>query len=158
DIQATVDGRSVDLGPLRRRCVLATLLVDANHHIPAEELVERIWSGRPPQRPREALYSYLSRLRQTIGSTNDVRIAWQAGGYVLPIGPMSVDLARFHCLLARARAADDDDTALRLLDDVLLLWRGPTLAGLDTPWLNDVRDVVERQRLAAELDRNDLAL
>jgi hypothetical protein len=38
------------------------------------------------------------------------------------------------------------------------MWRGEPFARLDTPWVNAVRESVNRERLAAELDRNDLAL
>ena len=45
-----------------------------------------------------------------------------------------------------------------MLDQALGLWRGDAFATLDTPWLNTVRAALDRERLAAELDRNDLAL
>jgi tetratricopeptide (TPR) repeat protein len=68
-----------------------------------------------------------------------------------------VDVHRFRDLVARAQSADGQ-TALRLLDEALGLWRDEALAGLDTPWLANVRESLEAERHAAELDRNDLAL
>src|SRR5437588_693675 len=70
---------------------------------------------------------------------------------------MAVDVR----LLGQAHTATDDGNdpdAAALLDRALGLWRGDALATLDTPWVNAVRDDLDRQRRAAELDRNDLAL
>jgi non-specific serine/threonine protein kinase len=82
----------------------------------------------------------------------------QPEGYVLTIDPMAVDLHRFHHLVGQARAADRDRDAAALFKQALGLWRGQAFATLDTPWINTVRDALEAQRLAAELDHNDLEL
>jgi DNA-binding SARP family transcriptional activator/integrase len=156
EVEARIDDRVLDVGPARQRCVLAALLVDANRSVPVEQLMERVWADRQPQRAREVLYSYLSRLRHALAGT-DVHIGRHSTGYILTVDPMAVDLHCFHRLLAQARAADEDAAAL-LLEQALGLWRGEAFGTLDTPWLNAVRDSLDRQRLAAELDRNDLAL
>jgi DNA-binding SARP family transcriptional activator/Tfp pilus assembly protein PilF len=157
-VEARVDGRLVDLGPARQRCGLAALLADANQAVPVDQLMDRVWADRPPQRARQVLYSYLSRLRRILAGAGDVRIGWQAGGYLLTVDAMAVDLHRFGHLLGQARAADDDQAAVEMLDEALRLWRGPAFATLDTPWLTSVRHALDKQRLAAELDHNDLAL
>jgi DNA-binding SARP family transcriptional activator/tetratricopeptide (TPR) repeat protein len=157
DVEARIDGHLVVLGPARRRCVLAVLLVEANRSVTVDQLADRIWADRPPQRAREVLHSYVSRLRQTLAAADDVRVGRQAGGYTLAVDPAAVDLHRFHELTTRAYAADDE-AAEAMFDEALGLWRGPPFATLDTPWLNSVRDDLERRRLAVELDRNDLAL
>ena len=158
DVEARVDGHRIDLGHARQRCVLATLLVEVNRVVSVDQLVDRVWGQRVPHRVRTTLYSYLSRLRQVLASAGDVGLACKSGGYVLTADPMAVDLHRFHQLVAEAREAKDEERSLALLEQALALWRGEVFATLDTSWLNAVRDSLERERFAAELDRNDLQL
>jgi DNA-binding SARP family transcriptional activator len=42
EVTAQVDGRAVDLGPARQRCVLAALAVDAGRLVPVDRLVRRV--------------------------------------------------------------------------------------------------------------------
>ncbi|SMD27033.1 DNA-binding transcriptional activator of the SARP family [Kibdelosporangium aridum] len=151
EIEAQQGGQLVDLGHARQRCVLVTLLVEADQVVQVDQLLDRVWGERPPTRARDSLYSYLSRLRQILP---DVDIVRRSGGYVLSVDPDLVDLHRFRRLAAEARDTGD----VRLFDQALALWRGEPFAGLDTPWLADVRETLNRERLAAELDRNDLEL
>lgn len=157
-VEARISGRPVDLGPARQRSVLAVLAVEANHHVPIDELVYRLWGHNPPREPRGSLYSYLSRLRRVLGDTEDVSLDRQAGGYLLTVDPGAVDLHRFRDLVAQARAAADEVDAAALFDDALKLWRGPAFGTLDTPWLSDLRGVLAQERVTAQLDRNDIQL
>lgn len=157
DVEVDVDGRVVDLGHLRQRCVLAALLVDANRVVPVGHLLDRVWADRPPQRAHGTLHSYLSRLRPALAEAG-VGIIRQPGGYLLTADPMCVDLHRFQALVAQARAAPEPDAAARLFAAALKLWRGDAFSMLDTPWIGMVRAAAEAQRLAAELDLNDLEL
>ncbi|MDT4988266.1 MAG: hypothetical protein QOI74_2360 [Micromonosporaceae bacterium] len=158
ELGASIGDRAVDLGHARQRCVLAVLLIEANRSVAAGQLVDRVWADRPPRRPREALYGYISRLRHALAVAPDVRLSHRSAGYAITVDPMSVDLHRFRRLIVDARATDDDAAAVTLFDRALGLWRGPAFAALDTPWLRSVRDALDTERLAAELDRTDLAL
>lgn len=157
DVEAWVDGGPVDLGHLRQRSVLVALLVEANGSVSTDRLVDRVWGNRHPVRVRETLYSYLSRLRRILCAVADVRVERRAGGYVVAVEREAVDVHRFRALVARARVSDGDE-ALALLEQALGLWRGEPFAGLDSPWLREVRDLLELERSAVELDRIDLAL
>src|SRR5262245_60476435 len=146
DIETRIDDQVVDVGPARRRSVLVVLLVEANRGVSIDQLIDRVWAGRAPQRAREVLYSYLSRLRQTLSTTTEVRIDRQGGGYMLAVDPTAVDLHRFHQLIAQARTVDDDAATVAMFEEALGLWRGSPFAMLDTPWLNSIRDGLVRQR------------
>ncbi|OLF06737.1 AfsR/SARP family transcriptional regulator [Actinophytocola xanthii] len=150
EVEAT--GSPVPLGHARQRAVLAVLLVEVNQVVSRDALIDRAWGERLPRHPRDALYSYLSRLRASVA------IDRRGSGYVLTAEPMSVDVHRFLRLADRAAAAEDDQTALAAFDEALGLWRGEPFAGLDSPWFGEIRERLARRRQAAELDRNDVRL
>ncbi|GAA2733859.1 BTAD domain-containing putative transcriptional regulator [Streptomyces nogalater] len=156
-IEARLGGRAVDVGHMRQRCVLAALLVDVGRAVSVDTLVDRVWGDRPPQRTKETLYGYLSRLRQALRPAAEVTVARRPGGYVLEADPLSVDLHLFRDLVARARTADGTE-AVALMRRALGLWRGEPFATVDVPWFDDQRQALLGERLAAELDHIDLRL
>jgi DNA-binding SARP family transcriptional activator/Tfp pilus assembly protein PilF len=158
NVEAHVDGQRVDLGHGRQKCVLLALLVEANRAISTDQLIDRAWGTHRPHRARDTLYSYLSRLRRALATTDDVGLVRSSGGYLLTVDETAVDLHRFHRALGQARASGDENHAASLFEQALGLWRGEPFAGLDTPWVATVRAALARERLAAELDYTDLQL
>ncbi|MEQ4305155.1 BTAD domain-containing putative transcriptional regulator [Plantactinospora sp. B6F1] len=158
DIDVRVDGHLIEMGPARQRCVLVALLVEANELVSVDQLLDRVWGDRRPQRARETLYSYLSRLRNRLSPAGGVTVLRRSAGYQLTVEPDTVDLHRFRALVRQARDAPDDTGALGLFDEALGLWRGEAFAHLETPWLSTLRTAVGQERFAAELDRWDVAL
>ena len=157
-VEAVIDGRPVDLGHARQRCVLGVLLVEAGRPVPIDQLIDRVWGEEAPQRAAAALYSYLSRLRRAVGDSSGVGIKRQSAGYLLTVDPQTVDLNRFRRLVTAARAAGSDRSAAELYAQALSLWRGEPFAGLDTPWLTSTRRTLANERFAAELDHRDVLL
>jgi DNA-binding SARP family transcriptional activator/tetratricopeptide (TPR) repeat protein len=157
-ITARAAGRVVDLGPARQQCVLAVLLVAANQPISPSQLADRIWGENPPYRAAGTLRSYLSRLRTALPADEQFGIHRRPGGYLLTIDESTVDLHRFRRLLAEGKQADSDDDAAKLYREALRLWRGEPFAGLDTEWLAGVRDTLQTEYLAAQLDYHDVQL
>ncbi|MEU1513320.1 BTAD domain-containing putative transcriptional regulator [Streptomyces sp. NPDC005811] len=158
-VEADIDGRSALLGHARQRGVLAVLLVDVNRPVTTDQLVDRVWGGRPPGQAVATLRGYLSRLRQALAATSEAAIVRQPGGYVLnTAGTVTVDMHTFRGLLVRARAAVDDTLAAALFEQALRLWRSEPFATLDTPWLNALRDTLVQERMAAQLDLGDVRL
>ncbi|WP_394618649.1 BTAD domain-containing putative transcriptional regulator [Lentzea sp. JNUCC 0626] len=149
--------QAVQLGHGRRRCVLAALLVDANQVVSAEQLLDRAWGDGVPRQGRDTLYTYLSRLRQVFRGL-DVEITRRSGGYVLAVDPQSVDLHRFRGLVARGRSESALTSRLALFDQAVALWRGEAFAGMGTPWLDNVRENLVKERFGVDLDRVDLRL
>ncbi|MEV3904005.1 BTAD domain-containing putative transcriptional regulator [Mycobacterium sp. NPDC050551] len=158
EVEARVDGDGLDIGHARQRCVLACLLVDLNRPVSTDQLIERVWADEPPHRARNALAAYVSRLRHALAGADAVHIARGTAGYTLNAAPESVDLHRFRNLVGAARAAEHPGDALAAFDDAMALWTGEPFAGLDTPWVNEVRAALETELLSATLDRNDAAL
>jgi DNA-binding SARP family transcriptional activator/tetratricopeptide (TPR) repeat protein len=158
DLEVRVDGRPIGIGHARQRCVLAALLVDANKAVSADQLVDRVWADGRPRHAHSSLYSYLSRIRHTLATVDQVDLIRQSGKYTLAIDSSALDLNRFHQLVSQARTALDEDQRQVLFEQALGLWRGEAFADLNTPWINALRNTLEGQRLAVELDRNDIAL
>ena len=156
ELCACADGRPIDLGPARQRCVLAVLLAEANRPVPLDRLADRVWGEERPQREAGTLHTYLSRLRSRLPFA-DGGIERTPGGYVLRVDDDAVDLHRFRTLLARARTAGDREAAA-LYEQALALWRGEPFADLETPWLESYRQLLRGERLAAQLDHNDVLL
>ncbi|MET7419899.1 BTAD domain-containing putative transcriptional regulator [Dactylosporangium sp. NPDC005555] len=156
EVAARVGEVAVDLGHERQRCVLAALLVEPGRPVPVDVLLDRAWGDRLPRRPRDALYSYVSRLRQTL-AVGGCTVLRRPAGYVVEIDPLGVDLHLFDDFVRRAGTTGDGE-ALELLDAALRLWTGDAFGGLDTPWLNAVRRDLHRRRRTAERTRDDLAL
>ncbi|MCS7480423.1 BTAD domain-containing putative transcriptional regulator [Umezawaea endophytica] len=154
-VELRVDGRVVEVGHARQRCVLAVLLVEANRVVTMEQLLDRVWADRLPYKARNVASNYVSRLRRVL--TGDVAVVRRSGGYVLEVDPEAVDLHRFRRLVEQARGREDAQ-ALASLEEAAGLWRGVPFAGLDTLWLAAVRTGLERERVAARLDRVDVAL
>jgi DNA-binding SARP family transcriptional activator len=155
-VDACIADRYVDVGPARQRCVLAGLLVDANRCVPVDQLVERVWGGgRLPDRPRNALRTYISLLRKALDGAP--AITRQSDGYVIDVDESNVDMHDFRRLVRQARSADEP-RAVMLFERALALWKGEAFGMLDTPWLNDLRTALEEERQSAERDLTDIQL
>jgi DNA-binding SARP family transcriptional activator len=158
-VDACVDGHTLDLGHARRRSVLAVLLIEANQVVTADQLVEQIWNAAPaPRDPHSVLRTYLWHLRRTLAAVEDCALVRHGRGYQLEVDESCVDMNRFHALLARTETAGDDDRAAAMIEQALGLWRGEPFAGLDTPSVNATRQTLLLRRRAARLDLTDLRL
>ncbi|WP_342749831.1 AfsR/SARP family transcriptional regulator [Umezawaea tangerina] len=151
------DGIRLPVGHARQKAVLAVLLTDVNQVVPPDRLVDRVWGERAPARARSVLRTYVSNLRRALHRTG-ITVLWHDTGYRLGADPDSVDLHRFHRLVAEARDSRGPRDALALVDEALALWRGEPLAELDTPWARSVREQLHREHAAARADRVDWAL
>ncbi|MEU5261356.1 BTAD domain-containing putative transcriptional regulator [Amycolatopsis sp. NPDC021455] len=158
-VEARLAGEPIDLGYAQLRSVLALLLVEANHVVAADRLIDRVWSDRRlPRRPRGALQHSVALLRAALAPVPGFSITWRHPGYQLTTDPGTVDLHRFDRLLADARTAGDSPRAAALLDEALRLWHGEPFAGSDVPWLAEFRATLVQRRRAAELDLADIRL
>ena len=160
-VEVQVAGKMTNAGHARQRAVLVVLLLDLGRVVSPEVLIDRVWGEDPPASVRSVLYGYVARLRAVIAGAADpdVTLGRRSGGYQLLARAEQLDLCRFRRLAAEAAAvAGDDERAARLLREALGLWRGAALAGVDSPWLNAMRDTLEAERFAAALDLNDIRL
>src|SRR6266702_1248173 len=145
------DGSSVHaVSSGKQRALLAALLLQAGWVVRAEQLIETLWDGRPPQSAEVTLRNYVVRLRKSIGAVG-ARIRTSSGGYLFEAADEEIDLRNFDRLRGRAELAlraGDVESAGGMLDRALALWRGPALADVASDALRRDRcPALEEQRL-----------
>ena len=118
---------TVSIGSERQRTLLAALLADAGSVVSVDALTEALWGGSPPPDPRNAIQTYVARLRGVLGP--GAPLVTRSPGYTLAVGSEEVDAIRFEQLLTEAeRRRQHPDIARELLDEALVLWRGRAYA------------------------------
>jgi DNA-binding SARP family transcriptional activator/Tfp pilus assembly protein PilF len=132
--------RRVDLGPMKQRTVLAVLLADAGRTISPELLIDRVWGDGPPAQAKNALHTYLARLRSLLGRLGDEppQLVKQPAGYRIDLGGAAVDLHRFRSLTV---ALEDPVEMAKRLVEALDLWGGEPLDGMDGAWAAESREL-----------------
>ncbi|MFI6738596.1 AfsR/SARP family transcriptional regulator [Nonomuraea sp. NPDC050451] len=146
-------GSPVTVAAAKQRVALAALLLQANHLVTRDELIERIWGSEPPANPFASLYTHMARLRRTLRGGREL-IRTHDLGYSIQVTPETLDVLRFRRLTelaAEARTRDDAARETRLLREALAMWRGPVLADVASASLHrDVVPILEEERLRAQ--------
>src|SRR5512145_2004272 len=129
--------RPVAPAGVRRRTLLALLLLDAGQVVPVERLVDGIWGYQPPSTALGLVQTYVSLWRRVLGEgagpDEPERLVREGRGYRLVVRPHELDVAIARGLADRGRAAlsaRDYVQAADLLTDALGQWRGVPLADL----------------------------
>src|SRR3954469_15906280 len=145
---------SLPLAGAKQRALLALLLVNANHVLSRDRLIDELWGEQPPETAVTSLQVYISRLRKLLPPD---ALVTRPPGYLLKAEPEQIDLQRFVQLVADARDAEPESAA-RLLREALALWRGPALAEFREPFarieggrLDDLRLAALEERVEADL-------
>jgi len=88
------DGQEVDLGRRLQRTLLAILLVDAGHVVPADRLIDLLWREEPPTAAIASVQAYISQLRRVLEPERPPRaparvLVTQDPRYVLYVGRLA---------------------------------------------------------------------
>ncbi|MGW0394243.1 AfsR/SARP family transcriptional regulator [Streptomyces sp. NPDC003042] len=153
----TEHGRPLQLGPAKRRSLLAMLLLRPNAAIAVERLTEALWDEDPPRHSRTVLQGHVSQLRALFAehgaSAHGVELLTQGQAYALRLPRTLVDAHRFEELLRLAREQRErrePEEAVSVLREALALWTGPALAGtVRSPLLEAAAHALEELRLTA---------
>lgn len=150
---------SVPVGAGKPLELLALLLIERNHALSTDSLVEQLWDGRPPETAVKIVQNAVSTLRRAFGDGADEVLVTRGRGYELVVPTGATDVDRFQALVEQGRAdlaGGDADQAMTTLRKALALWRGEPLA--DVAYHSLARDEIARlqeQRLAATEERID---
>ena len=130
-IEATVDGRHVDIGPPKRRLLLGLLALEAGQPVPMERLLNLLWETPPPAAKR-VIFAHVARLRQALAHATggQVPLVRTQLGYALHVAPAAVDAHVFRQRVAEAASIEAAGLRAALLREALELWRGPALEDL----------------------------
>jgi DNA-binding SARP family transcriptional activator len=135
-LEVVHDGVPLHLGGVRRRAVLARLLLDAKRVVTVERLIDAIWEENPPPTARKTLQKYVFELRGVLAES---MLRTTPGGYALDVDDEDVDVKRFERLVEQSEFAA-----------ALALWRGEVLADLgDIGFAVAERTRLDELRLAA---------
>ncbi|MCL7376909.1 AfsR/SARP family transcriptional regulator [Streptomyces sp. 35G-GA-8] len=157
----------LDLGFPQQRALLALLLVRSGRPVPLGEIVEVLWSGRPPATAANVVRRYAVSLRRLLEPglpprTPGRRVLRRGGGYLLAAEPAEVDLLRFRDLVKRGTqqvAAGRPEDAVREFTDALSQWRGTVAQGVPEAARAHPRFAgVNREIVHATVTAADLAL
>ncbi|NED97434.1 AAA family ATPase [Phytoactinopolyspora alkaliphila] len=149
----TLDGNPVSIPGLKVRALLADLLVHEGRPVPADRLIEDLWTSDAPGNHAGTLQARVSQLRRALDEAEPgARDLVESGpsGYRLNVGPEAVDAGRFGMLIAQARARRDPRGRVALLTEALALWRGPTFGEVaDMEFARGSAIRLDEQRLVA---------
>ncbi|HEX8929083.1 MAG TPA: BTAD domain-containing putative transcriptional regulator, partial [Actinomycetota bacterium] len=150
------DGRPVEVGGARLRALLVRLALDPGRPVSVDALVDGLWGASPPAGAVNALQSLVSRLRRALppdGPAGAAPVGSEPAGYRLDLDRDQVDAHRFERLALQGRAALEagaPDLAGDVLQEALVLWRGPALVDvLDAPFAAAPAARLEELRRAA---------
>ncbi|MFC0432515.1 AfsR/SARP family transcriptional regulator [Kutzneria buriramensis] len=149
-VEAEADGEQIALDGAKQRTVLAVLLLERDSVVSDQRISELVWGHKTPATLNAQIYTYVSRLRKTLGP--GVRIVRRSPGYLLQIGGSGFDLADFTELATRGAvelAADRHEAAAKLLRGALTCWRGPALANVTEHLASAEAPRLEEARIAA---------
>ena len=149
--EAELAGQPVALSGVRRRTLVARLLLDAGRSVSADTLLEDVWDGKAPPAGSATLQSHVSQLRKVLGH----RLQRSSNGYTLCLAAASLDATEFENNMAQGLshlAQGDIAAAVMELRSALRLWRGSALQDVgDRPWaMPEVERLEELRRVATE--------
>ncbi|MFF8832021.1 BTAD domain-containing putative transcriptional regulator [Streptomyces sp. NPDC015131] len=160
-VEARTSGRPVRLAGMRRRRLLALLLLHARRTVSVDTLVDELWQD-PPASARHQVHNAVRDLRAALPPAGDgAGLVSTDIGYRLDLPPGALDVHRFTEWTRAARAArreGRDAEAARLLQEALDLWRGDAFAGIDCPAVTAAAAGLDEQRLTAVEELMELRL
>lgn len=153
-------GHEIDPGPRRNRLILAELLAAGGSVVSVSDMVDALWSFRPPGSAVNQVHRLVGQLRRTLEPglsphSNGKYVVPADGGYRLAVDLLDCDLFRFRQL---ARDADillkagQEDSASELYVTALELARGPLFGSLDSETVGRPEFLaIEQERVAVAL-------
>ncbi|MFI0483513.1 BTAD domain-containing putative transcriptional regulator [Actinomadura sp. 9N215] len=156
-------GKPVIIKSRRQRVILSLLLLQPNHVVSTERLIDALWEHEPPATARAQIHVCVSALRARFAEVGEPdMIGTRPPGYLIAVDDDAVDAQRFEALVAAGRSSAADgrpEAAIARFTEALALWRDEALAGSGSPLvesaavgLGERRAAVEEECMALELE------
>jgi DNA-binding SARP family transcriptional activator len=156
-------GRPLRIGGIKRRALLAILLMHPNQVVSRDLLIQELWGVQAPDGAAHTLEVQVSRLRKLLhADERDQVIVTHSTGYKLVVGPEELDLLRFDRLVEEGRLAastGENEQGAERFREALSLWRGrpfedvayESFAQIEIDRLEERRLATIEERIEAEL-------
>lgn len=164
-LQVTGPTGSVDMKSARQRTILAFLILNANHLVPTEVLIDAVWPEAPPATARDQVYTCISQLRRTLAAAGmKDRIVTRFPGYALEVRKGELDLDSFEqqanaCLTASDAVMTSE--TVTMMRHTLSLFNGDPFADVDSQAIRRATQPILERKMAlaercieAELEQN----
>lgn len=126
------DGENwVPIKAAKQRTLMAVLLLNANHLVPAQQLHSELWSDGLSSHVGGLLAGCVWRLRAAIGDSAGKTLLTRPAGYQLVVPSGRLDLHEYESLVASGRMQRASGNLVEAMDSfsaALELWRGSPLA------------------------------
>lgn len=166
-LQVEIDGRLISPGGRRAAAVLSALLLNVNHRVSVDVLLEAVWGGDTSRSSVGNLDNHIWRLRRLVepgrlrGQAASMLIN-DSGGYRLLATQEQVDSSRFEQLgfsVTDLLATHQPERALDVAAEALAMWRGRPFEDIsDRSWaagpiarLQELHVQLQERRLDAML-------
>lgn len=151
-----VDGGGHEFRAAKHRSLLAVLLVNGNHVVPLDRLIDELWEKAPPT-AANLVRQYISHLRKLLGQGRrgqEVELRTHPAGYRLVVPPRATDVEEFEHLVGRTREqlrTGHPAQAGKTAREALIMWRGRAFADVPCgPQVSAEQARLEELRICAE--------
>lgn len=134
----------------RQRVALSTLLLESNHVVSVERLVDALWSEDPPATARSQVHICISMLRKLLDGSS-AELVSRPNGYMLRVPDHALDLWQFlRCNSEAAKLAESqpEEAVLRYREG-LALWRGDACADVSSQIIRQAALRLDEERRVA---------
>ena len=121
-LQVRQNGAPVSIPGAKPRAILIMLGLRGGTVVPADTLIELLWSDDPPRTAAKALQTHISALRRALG---DGVVVTEGAGWTLAGTAVDASHYKMAAKMGReAAAAGDTSQAVARFEEALALWRG----------------------------------
>jgi DNA-binding SARP family transcriptional activator/Tfp pilus assembly protein PilF len=138
----------VEVSGHRTRALLAMLLLNPDHAVSVERLVDAVWGVDAPGEAKNRVHLSISRLRARLAAARLPRelIVTEPAGYRIVVDADSLDLLQFRRLRDEAREAAAEgrfDRAGQRYRAAVGLWKGSPLAEVDSDQVRQAASILD---------------